>query len=100
MRTGSHNASMTCPKCGAENDARAVECGRCGVILAKAMRVDIPLRDPYVIEHERVADGRIGPSELKILGFGFAAAIVVYWIPFTRFVFSAIVTLFHELGHA
>jgi hypothetical protein len=91
---------MPCPKCGFENAPRAVECARCGVIFAKAMRVDVPLRDPYVIEHERVADGRIGPSELRILGFGLAAAIVVYWIPFTRFVFSAIVTLFHELGHA
>jgi hypothetical protein len=63
-------------------------------------RLDLPLRDPYVIEEERVADGRIGASESKILGFGLAAAMVVYWLPFTRFVFSAMVTLFHELGHA
>ncbi|MFL6244377.1 MAG: M50 family metallopeptidase [Thermoanaerobaculia bacterium] len=91
---------MPCPKCGFENDDRAIECARCGVILAKAMRVDVPLRDPYVIEHERVEDGRIGPPEIKILGFGLAAAIFVYWIPFTRFIFSTIVTLFHELGHA
>lgn len=47
-----------------------------------------------------MADGRIGASEWKILGFGLAAAIVVHWLPFTRFVFSALVTLFHELGHA
>lgn len=91
---------MPCPKCDFENEPRAVECGRCGVILAKAMRLDVPLRDPYAIEHERVADGRIGPAELKILGFGLAAAIVAYWIPFTRTVLSAIVTLFHEFGHA
>lgn len=62
--------------------------------------LDLPLRDPYVIEEERVADGRIGAGEWKILGFGLVAAIVVYWLPFTRFVFSALVTLFHELGHA
>ena len=43
---------------------------------------------------------RIGRDELKILGVGLAAAIVVYSIPFLRFVFSALVTLFHELGHA
>jgi hypothetical protein len=90
----------SCPKCGFENERGAVECARCGVIFAKAMRVDVPLRDPYVIEHERVADGRVGPAELKILGFGLAAAIFLYWVPFTRFVFSAIVTLFHEFGHA
>lgn len=91
---------MSCPKCGAETVRGAVECAQCGVILAKAMRVDVPLRDPYVLEEERVADGRIGPGELKILGFGLAAAIVVYWMPFTRFVLSALITLFHELGHA
>ncbi|MDQ6803124.1 MAG: hypothetical protein M3041_20160 [Acidobacteriota bacterium] len=49
---------------------------------------------------EDVLDGRIGPSELKILGIGLIAAIVVSAIPLTRFVFSGIITLFHELGHA
>lgn len=49
---------------------------------------------------DEVRDGTIGPGELKILGIGLAAAIVVYALPFTRFVFSAIVTLFHEFGHA
>ncbi len=48
-----------------------------------------------------VVDGQIGRSaELQVLGIGLALAIVVYAIPFTRFVFSALVTLFHELGHA
>ncbi len=56
------------------------------------------MRDPG--DEDRVEDGRIGRAELKILGIGLALAIVVYAIPFTRFVFSAIVTLFHELGHA
>jgi transcription initiation factor TFIIIB Brf1 subunit/transcription initiation factor TFIIB len=91
---------MTCPKCGAENTRNAIECAHCGVILAKAMRVDVPLRDRRVIDHERVEDGRIGPTELKVLGTGLAAAILIYALPFTRFVFSALVTLFHELGHA
>ncbi|HEX2062168.1 MAG TPA: hypothetical protein VHK90_15620, partial [Thermoanaerobaculia bacterium] len=53
-----------------------------------------------VIDDERVDDGRIGAAEWKILGFGLGAAILVYAVPFTRFVFSALVTLFHELGHA
>jgi hypothetical protein len=45
-------------------------------------------------------DGRIGAREAKSLGIGLGAAILVYALPFTRFVFSALVTLFHELGHA
>jgi hypothetical protein len=51
-------------------------------------------------EEERVADGRLGPAEWKILGFGLGAAVLAYALPITRFVFSALVTLFHELGHA
>ncbi len=43
---------------------------------------------------------RIGVAERRILAIGFVSAVVVYVIPFTRFVFSALVTLFHELGHA
>ena len=91
---------MDCPKCGHAASSGALECARCGVIFAKVSRARTPTPRPYVIEEERVADGRIGPAERKILGFGLAAAIVVYAVPFTRFVFSAIVTLFHELGHA
>lgn len=91
---------MPCPKCGFENARGALECTRCGVIFAKFTReTPIPIK-PYVIEEDRVADGRIGPAEWKILGIGLALAIFVYAIPFTRFVLSAIVTLFHELGHA
>lgn len=36
----------------------------------------------------------------KNIATGLAGAVVIYAIPFTRFVFSALVTLFHELGHA
>lgn len=93
-------SQVTCPKCGfAENSAAAVECAGCGVILAKAAPREPQIR-PYVIEEERVADGRVGATEWKVLAFGLAAAVIVYAVPFTRFVFSAIVTLFHELGHA
>ena len=42
----------------------------------------------------------IAPEQWRKLAIGLVAAIVVYAIPFTRFVFSALVTLFHELGHA
>ncbi|HEX6084580.1 MAG TPA: hypothetical protein VF266_08635 [Thermoanaerobaculia bacterium] len=94
---------MDCPKCGHTAAFGALECERCGVIFSKAShsRTPLPPRRAYVLDdEERVDDGRIGPRELKILGFGLGAAIVVYAIPFTRFVFSAIVTLFHEFGHA
>lgn len=91
---------MDCPKCGHPAPSGALECAQCGVIFARATRGRAPVIRPYVIEEERIADGRIGRSELKILGFGLIAAIVIYALPFTRFVFSAIVTLFHELGHA
>src|SRR5688500_2903338 len=91
---------MPCPRCGFDNLRGAVECARCGVVFAKLTR-EAPIQiKPYVIDEERVADGRIGAPELKILGIGLAMAIVAYAIPFTRFVFSAMVTLFHELGHA
>ena len=95
---------MDCPKCGFEAGAGELECPRCGVVFAKVTRatreVPLPIARPLVIEEERIADGRIGPTELKVLGFGLAAAIVAYAIPFTRFVLSALVTLFHEFGHA
>lgn len=94
---------MTCPKCGVENARNAVECASCGVVFSKVTGAGvrrIPRPPSYAIEEERIGDGRIGPSELKVMGFGLAAAVVVYAIPFTRFLFSALVTLFHELGHA
>jgi hypothetical protein len=85
---------MRCPKCGADNDFSAVECIGCGVILAKATRRERP------DDEERIRDGRLGPDEWKSLGIGLAAAILVYALPLTRFIFGTLVTLFHELGHA
>lgn len=35
-----------------------------------------------------------------MLAIAFVVALIVYLIPFTRFVLSALVTLFHEFGHA
>ena len=49
---------------------------------------------------EAVTDGRVGRSELSIMAFGLAGAVIVYAIPFARMVFLLLVTLFHELGHA
>ncbi len=92
---------MDCPKCGFASPDGAAECVACGVVFAKVTRRHTePEIDPWVLEEERIADGRIGLVELKVLGIGLAAAVVVYVLPFSRFVFSALITLFHELGHA
>ncbi|HEX9985875.1 MAG TPA: M50 family metallopeptidase [Thermoanaerobaculia bacterium] len=101
---------MTCPKCGAPRPEDAVECLHCGVIFAKWQQaIDFPVvvRPPKrsgirhaTLDDDVVTDGRLGPYELKILGFGLIAAIVVYALTPLRFIFSLLVTLFHELGHA
>lgn len=96
---------MECFKCGFEQAATATECPRCGLVFAKWQQgIDPALRrralQRELAEVDQVEDGRIGRKELIILGSGLAAAIVVYLIPILRFMFSALVTLFHELGHA
>ncbi len=48
---------------------------------------------------EQVEDGRFGKEEVRLLGFGLAAAAIVYALPILRFLVSALVTLLHELGH-
>jgi hypothetical protein len=96
---------VQCPKCDLEQPP-GDDCLRCGIVFAKwnrqrAVPPPLPVYRPVELELEdEVEDGRIGPTEWKILGAGLAAAIVISLIPFLRFVFSLIVTLFHELGHA
>lgn len=92
-----------CPKCGFRAAAAALECPACGLIYARwRPRENVPLHaSPQpLLDSSSSEDGRIGPEEWRILAIGLASAIVVYAIPFTRFVMSALVTLFHELGHA
>lgn len=98
---------MQCPKCSFQNKPAASECVRCGVVFSKWKEmqdfppvVPQPDRLPALQIDDPVADGRIGKSELKIMGSGLVAAIIVHALPFTRFLLSALVTLFHELGHA
>ncbi len=116
--------NIACPKCGFEEPESATECSRCGIVFGKYAPSPAASREfasplaprsgesasplaPQSGERVRVrgddedvADGNIGSKELKILGFGLIAAIVIYAIPLMRFIFSAMVTLFHELGHA
>jgi hypothetical protein len=90
---------MLCPKCKADVSEDATECPACGVIFAK-LTPEAMIRPPVYEVEERVADGRMGRAEWKVLGIGLAMAIVVYAIPLTRLLFSALITLFHEFGHA
>lgn len=96
--------NIACPKCGFEEAENARECARCGIIFGKygappPRRLDIRLRTGST-SADVVPDGRVGAQELKILGIGLVLAIFVYAVPFTRMMFSALVTLFHEFGHA
>ncbi len=98
---------MNCPSCGAEQQDFAVECARCGIVFSKWVAPQFTRKAKLEREHQRVEkalfrpqDGRIGRAELLVLVPGLIAAIVVYAIPFLRLVASALVTLFHELGHA
>jgi len=91
--------NIACPRCGFEEPESATECARCGIVfgkwspsLSRPLVPQMPARPAAVRAREK--------ADFKILAYGLAAAIVVYAIPFTRFVFSAIVTLFHEFGHA
>lgn len=76
----------------------AEECARCGIILSKW--VPPRARSRRLSDDDELQNGRITKRELKILGFGLAAALVVHAVPFLRVVFLTLKTLFHELGHA
>ena len=95
--------NIACPKCGFEEAESARECSRCGIVFGKYGASGTPRSSTALVpldDEDEVADGRLGPSELKVLGIGLAMAIVAYAIPLTRFILSAMVTLFHEFGHA
>jgi len=99
---------VNCAKCGFANAPEATECARCGIVFGKNRSVAPPAalsrrRPPESAaphDEPEISDGRIGRKELTILGTGFAAAIVAHAIPFVRFMFSALVSLLHEFGHA
>jgi hypothetical protein len=97
---------MQCPKCGEERFPSVSECPRCGVIYAKWEHPPVAATRPRVVpqqtfaDEEAVTNGAVGRSELTILGSGLAAAVLLYLFPLTRMIFSALVTLCHEFGHA
>jgi len=95
---------MDCPKCGFEQPDGRADCVRCGVIFAKwesGSGAPPPERvRPHAVVTEMVEDGPLGRKELRGLAIAFGAALLVYVLPFTRFALMAMVTLFHEFGHA
>ncbi len=96
---------MNCPKCGFAQPDGSVECSSCGVIFSKweSSPSPPPLPDripPRAVVTDVVEDGPLGAKEIRWLVITFVVALAVYLIPFTRFVLSAMVTLFHEFGHA
>lgn len=103
-----YHRTMQCPKCGFEQSDDSTECPRCGIVFARWLeardheylreaRAHSPLATPPPPPPEPTGFTR---THFKILGFGLVAAIVASVLPFVSFVLSAIVTLFHELGHA
>jgi hypothetical protein len=93
---------MHCPRCHHKQSADRAECERCGIVFEKWQDRSWVRRPGQTLAGQVLLPppSRVGRAELKILGFGLLAAIVAYAIPFVRFVLSALVTLFHELGHA
>ena len=94
---------MDCPKCGLPRPEVAAECPRCGVVFGKwesTRQAPPPRRESAAgLILETVEDGRLGRQVVVLLAGGLGAALLVYLLPFTRFVLSTIVILFHELGH-
>jgi hypothetical protein len=102
-----YTLSMHCPRCSFEQADSGAECLSCGIVFAKwsgeSRRQELPTRSPLPalrpIDHD-VANGQFGRRELVILASGLAAAILAHQIPIARTAFSALTTLFHEIGHA
>ena len=100
--------NIPCPKCGFESPESATECSRCGIVFGKWIpeaahvgRASARLNGlKPVPQDDGTADGRLGATEIRVLGIGLALAIIAHAIPFTTFIFHPINTLVHELGHA
>ncbi|MBZ5637950.1 MAG: zinc ribbon domain-containing protein [Acidobacteriia bacterium] len=90
---------MYCPKCGFEQPEGGAECPRCGIVFARFEGAGPGPRAPG----PAAAGSDVRPIDgdgWRALGIGAGAAIVVFLVPFTSFVFSYFLVLLHELGHA
>ena len=98
---------MNCPNCSADRDELAFECASCGIVFSKWVSPQFTRKAKLEQARDRLRkaastphDGRIGRTELLIMIPGLVLAMIVYAVPFLRFVFHALITLFHEFGHA
>jgi hypothetical protein len=90
---------VECPECRFPAPAGEAECPRCGVVLERR-GTRTGGRRPAAAATAPVSARWIERDEIVVLAVGLGAAVVAHVIPLTRFVFSVLVTLFHELGHA
>lgn len=97
----------SCPKCSTDLQIPdLVECPACGVILAKAVPREMAerRRTTQRIRRHGAGVGAEGPatavSVRQALVVGTILAVLIYAVPFTRFVLSYLAILVHELGHA
>jgi hypothetical protein len=100
-----------CPQCTLENGARAGECARCGLVLARrrARGASAPSaearsagRRQALLDEPARPDGAPGTGRAGWLAFGgglLAAAIALQLWP-ARAALAAFATLVHEMGHA
>lgn len=99
---------MECPKCGFQQLDDATECHRCGVIFDKLYghSDDGPPPDlpplPVVPRLPNLAVARhpTEPAPYRMLVVAAVIAILFNYLPVVSWAMSALVTLFHEAGHA
>jgi hypothetical protein len=82
----------SCFQCERELLEPFEECHHCGLIQSK--------RRSLARRSTRGARVSVDPEGRSALLLGAAIAVVLYLLPFTRFVFSYLLILIHELGHA
>ena len=91
-----------CPRCGFEHSDDAPECARCGVVfrkweVAEGLAAGVSVAEPAA---EAAPEPGLGRAEARMLGLALLAAAAANALPFVRAVLGALVTLFHESGHA
>lgn len=99
---------MECPKCGFQQLDDATECHRCGVIFGKLYGhsddTPPPVLPPLPVV-PRVATAAVAsrpaePPPYRMLAVAAVIAIIFNYLPVVSWAMSALVTLFHEVGHA